>query len=1737
MNPEGSTLYVPAPLGGDADKKTPKKKKRKRKKPVARLTDEIIQKNRALRAARAAERAADWIERLHARDLQGKFKDMPDMPERDRNEAIKMMGDLELAQLARQALDGDIKNMKPGMMNEIRNEVRSRRENRGSRPLQMRQNTQVARTDELGARAGLRDIRDRNEKDDAVAELQNRKNNPAAQANRRERQRELGQEVAGRDYAADQDLRRLDRGEDQSDPVTPFDDAESITPSARNDEPTFQTKDLAPVNDVLLAAALQDKDLPDNQRRAIEREQKKRAAKVAERREKARSLTKPKSETPDLPGPDTRREMDVERRQDEAKAKAEKFLLRDGKERKLNQKQIEAVDNDLLYAIDYHAKREDNQNLIARELNGRDDRGELDADDPKTETGPQRIGAGTREKIGNEKEKQKTFKVMMEMIENDSRLSDRDKTELKIEIAQMNNDPDIGHETMWEDGANLIRGRLPKSEKKSTEKSFEWRNRMRDLAGRGDGNFEEFYAERKRVAEELDAEVKNNGRDGENYRKLREQFADLNVIADEYLGPWPDQALADWEKEGSGTREVNGVDAPTPTPTPNKPDAKAKTPDTDAKEREKRKLDAIEAKDARRAAEAQQPGPDSLAEIKSINDRRDHQFALQIWEKEKAKWNGKGNYYKPRKGEATQAFLYFDSKDDPQGWADFARLYTKPESYLKSVTDVKLDRQRDHARQMKRRGIWPEKVDRYLERLDNVLGKPERPGNKDLEREVTVPTENLKNAAPGALQMAGDVFQRPTNRDKVRREKRRRDRIALFGRSDGYGNKSKDTKPTSDTKPTPKSGSGNTDRRDYRSHVEQARENRRQAVANGQTKARVIRQAIERDNKNLGGKGADRNRVPWKKLDPEGVLNAQDRKIVRSMLGADANDRAFIAAVKYKKANGALPRERGELARAMELEQLGIEIGLDRRRARRRKPNLKERIVENQKNQKDHDAQKANLYRNKVKRLNNDPVPEWIEGDDQKMIKFHDENVKQVQNLEIARRANGGAIDHVARGKELAVIEDVINDLDDDQKLMMEARRMAIRQQFFDELDMNTDEMNRLVADGRLLNEEAMASDAKRFMPGQGTDMVIDMFGVARDKKNEKLNDAIFAELRMRGFDEATIMAMRDNHGKGDLLGNAQLRGRAHPDVRIQDILTQLRATLDPEDRNRLQAEFKKQEAIRLDRRLQQSDPLDGYIHIDIDNDFEDLYAISEFLDYISEGNGNAVVILPDNWIGGVAAAMAFDRGLHVKRSRKGVGYQGGIKKERPDGALLGDGPWIYAALRVDPDDIMDGKENVIDNVLLNDDFGGADFEAINIFPGWRGESDFGNPARAAVYERDDYLAIYDQYERNGAKRNREIDRTLIPGVIKQDSPDGVVLGSAYNHVEVDYNVPADGPEGHFAESDDGPFPHAIRAGTPAADHFEAGGGLDDAPEDGLFDYIFQQVGYVYEGDGGRGLKPGEEGIQRPGRGHYRPKYASADASRFKIVDGPSGVSPNYFVIEMDENGNQVGWKMFKGSSGWFEFDIEREVFASRVMKAASVVDRSPEVKFGRKKTHKGPRWNVSQNGIFAAFPEATHAEIQSGKYTIDNGASLRDPSVLRGDRKAILQAMIFDYLTGNGDRHPNNWMYARNNETGETRFIQIDNGGGVPHNAGSKFGYLQGSKWVRNLYDGEGRALESDLRELVAKFDSVDTNDILRDIGEGGSDGLIRHLREQSEAWKKSMRNLKRYTSENRLADKMGIA
>lgn len=337
--------------------------------------------------------------------------------------------------------------------------------------------------------------------------------------------------------------------------------------------------------------------------------------------------------------------------------------------------------------------------------------------------------------------------------------------------------------------------------------------------------------------------------------------------------------------------------------------------------------------------------------------------------------------------------------------------------------------------------------------------------------------------------------------------------------------------------------------------------------------------------------------------------------------------------------------------------------------------------------------------------------------------------------------------------------------------------------------------------------------------------------------------------------------------------------------------------------------------------------------------------------------------------------------------------------------------------------------------------------------------------------------------------------------ILNPPAPAGAGPGGVINGVRVG-GKDADGPEGNWSLTGP-PWPPAKLEGTPAAEHFKNGGGLDDAPSEGLFDYIFQQNGIENGAHLGGGIKPGKEGVgvhagDRAGNQNLermRPRFTAAQPDRFRVRPAPDpGISPNYFVEELDAQGNVINWRMFKMSSGHHMHDIENEVLASRMLEEMGVV--VPKARFARNPAHKGQRvLHMEHAGIVNSDfdPKNPHANRPIDFLDIGWNADRK----VEPHRHEVLFMDIFDSIIGNGDRHERNWMVVKQPD-GSYKPIIIDNGGGFqrPSDAPRAFSPMYAGGVVRRLYrQGQRREMEQDIRRIQTQLSQVDVDALWREF------------------------------------------
>lgn len=306
-----------------------------------------------------------------------------------------------------------------------------------------------------------------------------------------------------------------------------------------------------------------------------------------------------------------------------------------------------------------------------------------------------------------------------------------------------------------------------------------------------------------------------------------------------------------------------------------------------------------------------------------------------------------------------------------------------------------------------------------------------------------------------------------------------------------------------------------------------------------------------------------------------------------------------------------------------------------------------------------------------------------------------------------------------------------------------------------------------------------------------------------------------------------------------------------------------------------------------------------------------------------------------------------------------------------------------------------------------------------------------------------------------------------------------------------DPNKPADGPDGNWV--DDGPpWPAPIRTGTPAANHFKNGGTLADAPEDGLFDFIFQQNGT--EGMGFH-MKPGQKHSSRGSVGGNRPAYTSADPDKFRVVNfGGHGISANYIVTELDKDGNPLHWRMFKGSTGYHVWDAHDEVIINDFLRRMGV--EVPKVQFARNPNHRGPSWMASEHAgkVVPGFDEKNPGGVRIG----DAGGG-GNRGRLRKYRDGVLMMDILDWIIENPDRHGGNWMIAEMPDGGAKPVI-IDNGGGFVNGARNRA--LPAGRHGVEHYRGDDAGLVRDIDKIQTMLRGVDVREML-DVYRNGRPGL----------------------------------
>jgi hypothetical protein len=88
----------------------------------------------------------------------------------------------------------------------------------------------------------------------------------------------------------------------------------------------------------------------------------------------------------------------------------------------------------------------------------------------------------------------------------------------------------------------------------------------------------------------------------------------------------------------------------------------------------------------------------------------------------------------------------------------------------------------------------------------------------------------------------------------------------------------------------------------------------------------------------------------------------------------------------------------------------------------------------------------------------------------------------------------------------------------------------------------------------------------------------------------------------------------------------------------------------------------------------------------------------------------------------------------------------------------------------------------------------------------------------------------------------------------------------------------------------------------------------------------------------------------------------------------------------------------------------------------------------------------------------------------------------------------MYDYLGGNGDRHDRNWMWARNDKTGEYKFVIIDNGGGN-FLRDREFARGEWERFLADLYRGDLDQLEADMKSLKRRANALNIDAMLAEF------------------------------------------
>ena len=1890
--PEGSQLYVPAPLGADSTKphkstcKCKTCKNKRMKEPVM----DNIEKNTALRAARAAGSARKWLERLHARDLDGRFKDMPNMPDRDKRVRIKGMQDKDLADLGRQIANGELIDMQ--LENQVRQEIKIRRgkpfggvegtrPSKGRGPVAPDSNDPDMKAEPAGKRVQPGRVREAEVRRRAVAGGDETK--ASAVAEQKRRAGKVFDSANDGPIPAMDDLKPSDRGREarrkdlkdnakkfREERVADTPEPDSIPSNAK--EGSLQAGDVRNIPDNLLDIAMAGVKREKNKKFLMDEKERRAKDNVST----AGTPSVPKNEDPLIRANELRDEgrkkknqavQDMEINDDRSGMRhiddLGKHLIQGRVGNKISGRStgdyIPSEATKIKYMSNHYrdvnkmSRSEDGKFINVEFANGtktqipnlatvewvidpskpnykKQDRklkpgGATDSPSkPKSKDKRERLndilnesyrgGAGDVALINEDKSKKRDAQRELDQMDeaeaeaskkpslasqpNPPRDISREKSDLQKpnsaerkadqNNATARNDADRSKaknlSAVGEKGeAAVLRDRADKREAEFRPGRKENRlaaiqNKRKNVRDMSDAELDKDI---KDMEENQDSDDKNDLFAARNERNKRANNKARDIdrakqIEGQNRNTNNEAALKRARDKTKPPRVIGADNDPIAAMRQNRENAKtpSKSPIKNRREFEFRaqggisnfekyidgldvesgkivydadKLDSIllnfdKYRDAswrdyfkgggnprnkrghsgswgklRKRLLAEQldrrnndekkflagPAPRegrTLGDIPKNAWNGDIDNQIRLWKSDKI----------PTTADQRLAFKFFAGQNDKDGWENWYMLSSKSPKYLDTVTTAKLDRQLQYALAIKRDGYGGLRNSNYIENLQQALGGTKQP-------KLSKPSTPKPPSNPKSIKRA--TPSKPKSITRLSNEARaaRRDQAVAI-------------RPI------------NSKRR-YLSADDEGMKRRRQigAMEGNQARNAAFVDDANAARKNLGSLVPDRKRVPWKTVDPNNELDTDDRKYLRSILGADANDEAYKAAIKYKKRNGQLPRNFFVVAEAMRLrDEEGVSIGTDRRigaiRNQRavaeqgRRDRLKVAEADRKLNIDIRNAAKGRALEQKnanwLQGMKEGPL-----GDAFNNILARNEGRKEFESplfqnnimhkLNDARRQYRGydtdKLYKMIGEKRLAFN----GEADPAKKIQLDIEIEAIRWR------IRRNGPEQIGAEGVAFENAAIEQAGARIEAHKNAETV-DVFRMFGDLRgNERFNDKLHEELRIRGFNDETIQAVRNQvaaGSRGEFAWDDAVGDRMDPNSRISNIEQALRTEVDPKVRAQMIRAQIKAEGIMFNQRLADRADVDGFWFVDIDNDFDDINAINAFLDYAVENGPDQMMVIPNNQAGQGFALAAHAKGIRVRRAEKGASFdKPGIKMLRDGIGNKNDGNWEYAALRQDPDYLNDAKQN-INRIMDDTDFGGEEgFNGIFIHPGFRNsDADWDDPNRAKWLNAGNMREVVAEEARPesmGGRGQRDVVGTEIQGVVNVNMAGGIDLGSGYADVQIDTATPANGPNGFFRQDKKGPYPHAIVNGSPAADHLNAGGSMSDAPGDGLFDYIFQQVGWQ---DGGYGVNPGNEG-QRAFGGV--PLYASTNPQRFKILSKSeaNNISQIHFVVEYDKDGNEIAWKVFKGSTGLFNFDIENEVIVSKLFRSAGFTNY-PVTEFARDKNHKGPRWMAMDHAMVAAYgikpseflkPGGKPLEMKDG-YTMTFGSDV-SPEMMRRltkeDKDSYALMTMIDLFSGNADRHEKNWSVVTLPD-GSVRMALYDTGAAWGDGAAirrgehrlERNGQLHAQRLLE-MYENNPtdlkRVFEKQLDQMRSKMDF----DIFDELREGASPKFIEYL------------------------------